>query len=90
MPYISKTQREEITKHGVPPSVPGELNFAISSLIDQYIDNIGGLSYVSLNTIIGVLECVKLEIYRRIGAPYEDEKLIENGEVFVKTKTKKV
>ena len=30
----------------------------------------------------GVLECAKLELYRRIAAPYEDDRLTEHGEVY--------
>lgn len=32
--------------------------------------------------IIGALECCKLELYRRIAAPYEDIKIGENGDVY--------
>jgi len=31
---------------------------------------------------VGVLECAKLELYRRIAAPYEDEKIVETGDVY--------
>ena len=30
---------------------------------------------------MGVLECCKLEFYRRVAAPYEDIKIEENGDV---------
>jgi len=33
-------------------------------------------------TVTGVLECAKLELYRRIAAPYEDTKIEENGDVY--------
>ena len=39
-------------------------------------------SYHAYNEIIGVLECVKQEFYRRMVAPYEDKKCEENGDVF--------
>jgi hypothetical protein len=38
--------------------------------------------YAHLNEAIGVLECAKLELYRRIAAPYEDRKMGETGEVY--------
>jgi len=63
------------------PSNVGELNFIISTIIDEYL-GIKGLSYEGINTAIGVLECVKLELYRRIAAPYEDTKMQDNGEVY--------
>lgn len=31
--------------------------------------------------MIGVLECSKLEFYRRHTAKYEDEKIVENGDL---------
>lgn len=56
----------------------GELNYVISTLIDELYDR----NYASLNAAIGVLECAKLELYRRILGPYEDKKIIENGDVY--------
>jgi hypothetical protein len=32
--------------------------------------------------MIGVLECAKLELYRRVAAPYEDAKCEDNGDVY--------
>lgn len=31
---------------------------------------------------LGALECCKLEFYRRVAAPYEDSKIISNGDVY--------
>lgn len=39
-------------------------------------------NYKDYNEVIGVLECVKQELYRRLIAPYEDKKKDENGDVF--------
>ena len=63
------------------PCFPGELNYKISMLLDQYIATCG-LTYTILNEVIGVLECAKLEVYRRLTAPYEDVKLYDHGEVY--------
>jgi len=57
----------------------GELNYVISSVVwelfrDKY-------SYSEGNTIIGVLECVKQEFYRRQLAVLEDTKQEENGDL---------
>jgi hypothetical protein len=41
-----------------------------------------GLSYQTINDIVGALEGAKLEFYRRVAVPYEDKKIIENGDVF--------
>jgi hypothetical protein len=48
-----------------------------------------GESYSLYNTLLGATEAAKLEIYRRMVAPYEDEKCKQNGEVFsIKTPNK--
>ncbi len=41
-----------------------------------------GVSYTTYNEVVGVLECVKQEIYRRVIGPYENEKKHANGDVF--------
>ena len=38
--------------------------------------------YRDFNAAIGVLECAKLELYRRAAATYEDAKLAEHGDVY--------
>ncbi len=60
---------------------PGHVNFVISNLINICLGE-EGMSYTNANKYIGALECAKLEIVRKKLSPYEDEKCIENGEVF--------
>jgi len=79
MPYIVPSERHE------PKPVtggPSDLNYTITRLCDAYICARGGASYTLLNEVIGVLECAKLELYRRVAAPYEDKKLQANGDVY--------
>lgn len=59
----------------------GQLNFRITELITQYIKE-NGLCYAKINDIIGALECAKAEFYRRVVGPYENQKIIENGDVY--------
>jgi len=59
----------------------GDLNYLISAIIDQTLTR-QGVRYQNLNAIIGALECAKLELYRRVAAPYEDVKITENGDVY--------
>ena len=40
------------------------------------------MRYQTLNAIVGSLECCKLEVYRRLASPYEDEKITKNGDVY--------
>lgn len=61
-----------------PSDLSGVYNYCISRLItDGMIKN-----YDQYNMRIGVLEAVKLELYRRQVAPYEDTKIAENGDVY--------
>ena len=80
MPYIRQELREQLDDGGLPDN-EGELNYVITGLLDDYLSAYG-LNYTNLNALVGVLECAKLELYRRIVSPYEDEKLETNGDVY--------
>ena len=81
MPYIDKDRRVEIDS-GESPETPGELNYLLTSLCLDYIALAPAVSYGLLNEVVGVLESVKLEFYRRVVAPYEDKKMLDNGDVY--------
>jgi len=85
MPYISAAGRtlldEDIARLAAKVDGPGRLNYIICKLVLAYTER-ATLSYASLNSMIGALECAKLELYRRVAAPYEDTKVLENGDVF--------
>jgi len=80
MPYIPRQRRPALST-GVPAQNAGELNYQLSKMIGNYLQE-HGVSYLRLNEVVGVLVCVQHEVYRRIAAPYEDRKLAENGDVF--------
>jgi len=87
VPYIKMEDRpryEEPLKEliGVLKSRPvenidGELNYIITRILKESYP----LRYFNLNRAMGVLECCKLEFYRRVAAPYEDTKIEQNGDV---------
>lgn len=83
MPYIKEKQRLPFRYLALDSKVthPGELNYIITELIQDYIEN-KGLSYSTLCEVEGVLSHVSKESYRRITAIYEDTKIAENGDVF--------
>lgn len=81
MPYIDAEARERLDRGG-KPETPGELNYAITRLADDYLLRKGGVRYAHVNEVIGALECAKLELYRRVLAPYEDAKLARTGDVY--------
>lgn len=80
MPYI-KHRRDFLEVHPREAESAGELNFAITSILGSYIHT-KGPSYATYNEVIGALECVKQELYRRVIGKYEDQKIRENGDVY--------
>lgn len=78
MPYIRKAARKELE----PPVAyyEGDLNYLITRACMLYLDS-KPECYDAYNEVIGVLECVKLELYRRKISQYEDKKIQENGDV---------
>ena len=81
MPYITQEQREAIETfgHGAIKTA-GELNYYITRVLQTYL--LHNQNYGRYNEVLGVLEAVKLELYRRKVAPYEDKKIKENGDVW--------
>ncbi len=87
MPYIKADKRtkyapilKELT--GILKALPseevdGEFNYIVTKMLRE----IYPLRYFQINKAIGVLECIKLEYYRRVAAPYEDLKIRESGDV---------
>lgn len=78
MPYIPIDQRVR-AQHD--PRDAGELNFAITQLLVQYL-RVKGTRYTTFNDIVGALEGAKLEFYRRVVGPYETQKALTNGDVY--------
>jgi hypothetical protein len=79
MPYIKQEDRMPVKNYG--PKTSGELNYAITVLIKEYFKT-KEMNYQAANDIIGALEGAKLEFYRRVVAPYENKKILENGDVY--------
>jgi hypothetical protein len=80
MPYIKEHLRDQIVRAG-DPSGPGHLNYLFSVIAREYWKNSSG-SYADLNDVIGAFEGAKMEFYRRVVVPYEDEKIKENGDIY--------
>ncbi len=91
MPYIPQERRQELyplisvvageIRAAVESGIGkrgGEVNFVICSLVEMLYER----NYTELSAAIGDVECAKLELYRRLLGPYEDDKIIEHGDVF--------
>ncbi len=94
MPYIKKEQREELEPElgaliQKMLSMPefhsngraGILNYVITDMLDSCFGPLSDAKYKDYNEAIGMLECCKLEFYRKAAAPYEDMKEKQNGKV---------
>jgi len=83
MPYINKVSREYLDSYIVDISKgissTGDFTYCIFKLMKILCEK--EKNFAKLSSLIGGLECAKTEFYRRIVAPYEDEKIKENGDV---------
>jgi len=81
MPYIKEESRPKLDRivEQLPEELKaGELNYFITKTLLATKPQ----SYTDYNALVGVLECVKLEFYRRAISTYEDGKMVENGDVY--------
>lgn len=59
-------------------SICGDINYCFSRILGGLM---GQVSYSKVAVITGVLENIKQEFYRRVAQPYEDKKILENGDI---------
>lgn len=92
MPYIDQRQRDildpridslssailNVTEFEDPEIIGGVLNYVVTRLMA----NTRPRRYKDFERLVGMLECCKAELYRRKVAPYEDEKIASNGDVY--------
>ena len=86
MPYIDQALRARILELPLKDLVyqartlkAGDLNFIISILLWGAFKDCP--CYTKGNMVMGVLESAKAEFYRRCLAPYEDQKILEHGDI---------
>ena len=87
MPYITPEDRnkfnelDEMLDSSLLMNNAGELQYYIAKGIKNYLYNQEEIRYAQLNEVMGALNGANLEFYRRYVAPYEDKKILENGDV---------
>lgn len=84
MPYIKHDRRKYIDL-GINDAFEfikdkGDLTYAIYKLCVNYMKS-KPINYTNLSTTMSCLEDAKLEWYRRKVASYENQKILENGDV---------
>jgi hypothetical protein len=84
VPYIPQKDRKRfdfyIDALNAQIISPGEFNYSISRLAWDMVKRLGG-NYAAHNTVIGALECAKLELARRLLGPYENDCIEKNGDI---------
>ena len=91
MPYIKQDERVKIDvcvdalaealRATGDDGIEGSTNYAITTLLCKAMRPQGGWKYKWLNRVVGTLECIKLEFYRRGASVYEDGCIERNGDV---------
>ncbi len=92
MPYIKQELRDKID-----PAITNLVKAIQSEIADENLDGVlnytltrvacGAMMpakerrYTLVARVIAAFECAKIEIYRRIGAPYEDVCIGRNGDL---------
>ena len=82
MPYVTSATKDDLEFDPGGSDTPGELNYSITKLLVWYW-NSKGHSYQTINDVMGAVEGAKMEFYRRVAVPYEDQKCFDNGDVYV-------
>lgn len=85
MPYIKKEDRKKFEKAeilGLSADNAGELNYCITMICLGYLNKRGIVRYQDYNDVLGVLDVISKELYRRQISKYEDKKIKENGDIF--------
>lgn len=95
MPYIVQEKRDvldsaieelhhllvELETDDEHNNMEGNLNYIVSRLLMMVYGNRDTTRYAQVNDAMGMMLCAALEYYRKVAAPYEDQKEFENGAV---------
>jgi len=83
MPYIDQERRKKLMwvesaleDVGIDMTA-GDLQYVIAAAIKH----IAPYNYQTMNDVMGALAGAQMEFYRRTVAPYEDQKIEENGDI---------
>ena len=78
MPYIPVTARKHAQSS---PLTDGDLNYALTVVVQEWMTR-QAPGYATIARAVAALECAKLELYARVARPYEDQKMLQNGDVY--------
>jgi hypothetical protein len=92
MPYIKEEQRslleepirsliQRVISIDDEDEYEGVCNYIVTTLLNEIMIPPTGPRYRYVNRIMGILECVKAEFYRRLASSYEQGAIIKNGDL---------
>lgn len=92
MPYIPNKRREVLDQYvngladyiketNLESSWLGDTNYVITRLLMRLVQTFGPMRYWMAVSLLGTLEAVKIEIFRRAIGPYENKQQEINGDV---------
>jgi len=95
MPYITKEKRHQLdgeieTLHhalvgleldDTSNNMEGNINYVLTRLLMMVYGDKETTCYSHINDALGLLESVKMEFYRKVAVPYENQKEFDNGPV---------
>jgi len=86
MPYIKQEARTANMVNAINLLVneinsKGDLNYVICQLTANLIFKNGGMGYTNISNWIDAVHGAERELTRRLLNPYEEEKILENGDV---------
>lgn len=85
MPYVKAATRVVLEENGLERLAllhleAGDVAYCIWRLLARFVA-LNKVSFKTYASVLGILEAVKLEMYRAVVGPYEITKMIENGDV---------
>ena len=83
MPYVKSNIAREIDQ-GAYPTNKGELNYGITRKMIDFLCFKDKVSYHDISDAIAAARDAADEMKRRLLDPYENKKIIENGDVYPK------
>lgn len=81
MPYITPDAKKAIND-GSGPDTVGELTYSITRICVEYFAGASRHDFATHAEITAALDHARHEWFRRMVAPHEDKKMVENGDVY--------
>jgi hypothetical protein len=82
MPYLREKDKQELDEGDRPPETAGELTYCIQQRVQEFLKARPTLRFSDLAEATGAIEAAKFDFTSRILGPYENGKILENGDAW--------